>query len=117
MKAKGVIAFALACCAFFVGCESKGSTHGMTAAHHESSKECDKMSSEEQSFAAKLRPYNQKVFCEEMSYSQRKEAMRLARHGDYEYGRGKYFSPDAAVEKVSDQRKTTGRSYRRSCQS
>jgi|GEM_PF-2920761 len=116
MKAKGLIAFVLCCVAFFFGCESKGSSSTPTA-RHGNMQSCTSLSQEEQSFAQKLRPYNQTVFCEEMTPSQRDEAMRLARHGDFQYGRGKYYTPDEAVEKVTKQAHSTGRSYRRSCQS
>ena len=76
---------------------------------------CAAMTQEEQSFAEKLRPFNQNVFCTQLSRAKRKEAMFLAKHGDFEYGRQRGYSPDAAVERVSGQRHTTGRSYKRSC--
>lgn len=82
---------------------------------HHNTRMCESMTQEEQSFAKKLRPFNQNVFCSELSRAKRKEAMFLAKHGDFEYGRQRGYTPDAAVERVSGQKHTTGRSYRRSC--
>lgn len=94
---------------FLTSCGT-GGTKGPSNLHM-----CEKLSTLEKSFAERLHPLNQKVFCQELTYSQRKEAMYLARHGDFEYGRTKKFSPDEAVEKVSNKR-LRGKSFRRACQ-
>lgn len=116
MNTKGIFAFVLCTAACFFGCESSRNQNGSMMGHSEQNMQaCAHMSEEEQAFAQKLRPYNQMMFCEQLNESQRMECMRLARQGNYQYGRGKYYTPDEAVEKVSRQTKKTGRSYRRSC--